>query len=204
MASRRKSADIAELDVARGIALRRGCQQFLAGPFGHHDHRVAALLQPLFQVPQEAVKGEGYLRHQAEVDLAVDQGGEGGDKARVTPHQLHQADAVAGPVGLGVGGIDGPVGLGHGGLETEGLLDEGDVIVDGLGDADDAERAAAAARLCGDGAGPLEGAVAADGEEDADPQLLQVVHHLGRVLGAAGGGQDRPPQFADLVHRRRV
>ena len=146
---------------------------------------------------QEAGEGEGDLRHQAEVDLAVDQGRVGGDEAGVAAHQLHQADAVARPGGLGVGGVDGPLRLGHRGLEAEGRLHEGDVVVDGLGDADDAERAAPAAGLPGDRPGPLQGAVAADGEEDADPQLLQGIDHLRRVLGAAGGGEDRAPQLAD-------
>ena len=59
------------------------------------------------------------------------------------------------------------------------------------------------ARLRGDGAGPLEGAVAADGKEDADPQFRQVIHHLGRFLRPPGGGQDRAPQIADLAHRTR-
>ena len=38
--------------------------------------------------------------------------------------------------------------------------------------------------LCGDRRGPLEGAVPADGEEDADSQLHQVINHLRRLLGA--------------------
>ena len=69
-----KDADIAELDIARGIAPLCGCQQLLPGTLGDSDHCMAALLQPLLQMGEEAVEGKGNLRHQAEIYLTVDQG----------------------------------------------------------------------------------------------------------------------------------
>ncbi len=107
------------------------------------------------------------------------------------PHELHQADAVAGPLGLAVGRVDGLAPASDdGGLETERLLDEGDVVVDGLGDADHADFQAPPPDLLGDGLGPAQGAVAADREQDAHVHPLQGVDHLDDVLGAAGRAQD--------------
>ena len=156
-----------------------------------------------FKCREETFQAERHLRHQAEVDLVVHQDRIGGDETGVAAHQLHQADAVAGADGLAVGAVGGPFGLGHGGFETESGLNERDVVVDRFGDADDGELQTASGDLLMDGLGPAQGPVAADGKQKAHLHPLQRVHHVGRVLRTPGRAQNRPPQFVDIVDRRR-
>ena len=70
-------------------------------------------------------------------------------------------------------------------LEAEAAVDEVDVVVDGLGDRHPRGLEGAPVDLGGQLHGAADGAVAAHHEEDVDPQRLQVVDHLSRVLRAA-------------------
>ncbi len=72
------------------------------------------------------------------VDLPQGQGGVGGDKAGVAAHELHQADAVGGSQGLGMGRPDGLVAISTAVSKPKERLHQGDVVVNGLGDDDDA------------------------------------------------------------------
>ena len=110
---------------------------------------------------------------ETEVHLAVDEHRIGRDESRVASHQLHQADAVARGLGLGVGRVGRPPRLGDRGLETEGSLHERDVVVDRLRHADDADLQAPSGRLLADRVRAAKRPVAADREQDADAQALE-------------------------------
>ena len=178
-------ADVAELDVARGVAFVRCRQQFLARALGHHDHRVVAFGQAAFQRGEQPLQGKAGLGDQAEVHLVVHQHGGGGDEAGFAAHELDQADAVARAQGLGVGRAGGQPRLGDRGLEAEGGLHERDVGVDGLGDADHRELEAAPFGLGVDGECAALGAVTTDTEEHAHAEPRQGVDHAPHLLVAA-------------------
>ena len=108
-------------DVARRIAFLVPGHEILARAFGDDDHGVAAAFEAPPQRGQEPLERERDLGHQAEVHLAVDEHRVGGDESRVAAHQLHEADAVARRLGLGVGGVGRPPRLGDRGLEPERL-----------------------------------------------------------------------------------
>ena len=69
----------------------------------------------------------------------------GGDEPRVAAHQLHEPDAVARALGLGVGGVDRAARLATAVSKPNVFCDERDVVVDRLGHADDARSAPLAA-----------------------------------------------------------
>ena len=76
-------------------------------------------------------------------------------------------------LGLGVGRIGGPSRLADGRFEAEGLLHERDVVVDRLRHADDAELQPSLRRFVVDRVCAAQRAVAADGEQDADPEPFE-------------------------------
>ena len=135
--------DIPGLEIARGVPLPVFLGKIaFPGALGHHDEGVAPLFQAAFQVGEQtalAVQIEVGLGDQDIIDLPQGQGGGGGDEPGKAAHELHQADAVGGADGLGVGRMDGFGGHLHRGVEPEGAAHQGDVIVDGLGDDDDAD-----------------------------------------------------------------
>ncbi len=136
--------------VRARAARRRVDAQLLAGALGDDDDRVRALLEPPLEVTQEpavAVEAQRHLGDQHEVGVGRRQRRVAGDEARVAPHQLHQADAVARAVGLDVGAADHVDRGGEGALEAEAAVDEVDVVVDRLRDADHRDRQLAAFEL---------------------------------------------------------
>ena len=125
------------------------------------------------------------------------------DEPGVAAHQLDDPDAVARRCGLGMGGFEGVRRDVHRGLEAEGLVDEGDVVVDRLGDADHAERDSLPRGDVGDGAGALEGAVAADRDQQVHAELFEAPDHVGRALCAPTEPEDAPAGVVDVVHDAR-
>src|SRR4029077_20502964 len=120
---------------------------------------------------------------------------------RMPPHELDDADAVPGRLGLGMGGEDRPLSLFDGGGEAEAAVHPGDVVVDRLGDADHGEVEPPPRDLADEGRGPPQRAVAADGKEDLDAVPYQGVDHVADVLRAARGAEDRPPLLVDSLDR---
>ncbi len=197
------STDVAVLDVARRVARGGLGEEVLAGALGDDDHRVTTVVEPLSQRCQKLVEGERHLGHQAEIHLAVDQHGVGCDVSRVAPHQLHQADAVACGLSLGIGGIGGSARLGDRGLEPERSLHERHVVVDRLGNADHGELQATLRRFLADLLCAAQRAVAADGEENANAEVFEVIDHRGCILRSARGSEDRAAAFVNPSHRFR-
>ena len=91
------------------------------------------------------------------------------------------------------------VGLGDGGLETKTAVDEVDVIINGLGDTDDGKGQTTPGDFIGNGMGALERAVPADAEQDVDLERNERVHHLGGILHAARGTEDRAAVGVDVL-----
>jgi hypothetical protein len=98
-----EEADVAQLGVAGGVLACLPADYLLSCPFGHGDDGVVAGGQPVAQGGQECFQRERLFGDETEVDLAIGQRGVGGDEARFAPHQLDQADAVAGGDSLAVG-----------------------------------------------------------------------------------------------------
>jgi hypothetical protein len=146
-----------------------------------------------------AVEADGDFGDEDEIDLLRGDGGAGGDEAGVAAHELDEADAVGGALGLAVGAIEDGAGGFDGGEVAEGLADVLDVVVDGLGDADDGDGQLAAGDFLGDGVGALLGAVAADAQEDVDLPVGEVIDHFGDFLLSAGRGQDGAAVAVDVV-----
>ena len=195
--------------VAGGVGARwLAGEVLLAGALGDDDHRVPALGDRRAQVREEpvlAVELERHLGDQHEVGVVLGQRRVAGDEAGVAAHQLHQADAVGRRARLDVGGADRLGRARERGPEAEALVDERDVVVDRLRDADDA-RSSARARSTdvGDPLRAAQRAVAADDEQDVDPELLEAVDDLLRVLLAARAAEDRAAVLVDVAARRRA
>ena len=140
---------------------------------------------------------EGDFGDEGEVDFVRGEHGGAGDEAGVAAHELDEADAVAGALGLGVGALDGVDGGGEGGLVAEAFVHVHDVVVDGLRDADDGDGAAALLRLAGDVERAAERAIAADDEEDIDAEVVEAVEDAADILRAARGAEECA---AEAVH----
>src|SRR5215218_5225172 len=93
--------------------------------------------------------------------------------------------------------------LGHRGFEAKRALHERHVVVDGFRDADDADAHAPPHRFLADLLRPAKGSVAADGEQDPDPEIVQVRGHFPRVLMSSRGAEDRTATLVDGMHRFR-
>ena len=109
----------------------------------------------------------GHLRDEDDVRAAGDAGVER-DPAGVAAHHLQDHDAVV-ALGGGVQAVDGVRGHGHRGVEAERVVRGSQVVVDGLrhghhGDAHVAEAL-----------GDLERAVAADGDDPVDAEVVDVL-----------------------------
>jgi hypothetical protein len=66
--------------------------------------------------------------------------------------------------------------------EAEAVVDERDVVVDRLRHADDGDPQAALGDHVGDPLGPAQRPVSSDHEQDVDPELLEAVDDLLRLL----------------------
>ena len=84
-------------------------------------------------------------------------------------------------------------------LEPEALVGVGQVVVDGLGDADDRDVEAALVDDARQLHRAAHAAVAADDEQDVDPELDEGVDHLPGVLVAARAAQDRAAVVVDVA-----
>ena len=130
--------------------------------------------------------------------------GVAGDEARVAPHQLDEADAVARARRLDVRAADRLHRGREGALEAEAAVDEVDVVVDRLRDPDDRDGQPAPLDLRDDLARAAQRAVAADHEQHADAERRERVDHLDRVLAAARRAEHGAALLVDLAHLRRA
>jgi hypothetical protein len=123
----------------------------------------------------DAVVAEGDLRDEDDAGAAGDAGVRG-DPAGVAAHHLDDHDAVVARRGRPEA-VERVGGEGHRGVEAEGDDGAAEVVVDGLGHADDGDAGPEA--LEGDG----EGAVAADDDERAESEVVEVLLRLGEDGG---------------------
>ena len=142
---------------------------------------------------QEPLERERHLGNQAEVHVVVDQGRIRRDEPGIAAHELHESDPVARRFCLGVGRRRRAPRLGDRRLESKRSLHERNIVVDRLRDADDADLQATPRRFLADLLCPAQRPVAADREEDPDPELLQVVHHFGGSWGPREDPRIDPP-----------
>ena len=191
--------DVTELDVSRRVPFVVPGHQILTRPLGDDDDGVAAALEPLAQRGEQPLERERNLGHEAEVDLAIDEHAVRGDEARVAAHQLHEADAVARALGLGVGGVGRPP-ASVTAVSNPNVFWTNEMslsIVFGT-------PMTAIARPCRspprDRMRAAQRAVAADREQDAHAELAQVVDHGGRVLRTARRAEDRAADVVDAAH----
>ena len=117
-----------------------------------------------------AVEAQRHLGDQHEVDIGRRERGVAGDEARVAPHQLHEADAVARAHRLDVRAADRLHRRREGALEAEAAVDEVDVVVDRLRDPDHRDRQLRAARSPRRSARAAQRAVTTDHEQHADAE----------------------------------
>mmetsp|Transcript_133084 Transcript_133084/g.315456 ORF Transcript_133084/g.315456 Transcript_133084/m.315456 type:complete len:224 (+) Transcript_133084:2430-3101(+) len=126
-----------------------------------------------------------------------------GNKTAMPTHELHQANAVRVARGLHVGGINRLLRLTAGSVEAERPVEDGDVIVNGLGHTHHGTLVADLLH----GFEGLHGAlVRAIASQDEELSHLAALHHLGdlRVRGvAAVADQDAAPQLVDVLHGLR-
>ena len=112
----------------------------LPGALGNKDHCVCPFDDALFERRQKAVfavKHEGGLRNQGEVDILAGDRGARGDKSRVAAHDFDYDNPVMHAVRLGVRAGNHLGGLFDSAQVAKGARNKGHVIVDGLRDADD-------------------------------------------------------------------
>ena len=143
-----------------------------ARALGHHHHIVggagqAGLTYLLHHVP---VKVHGPLgdehRRGTHGDAHIQ-----GQITGAAAHDLHHRAALVGLHGVPqlIHTLDGRV---AGGVKADGIVGAADVVVDGGGDAHHLKGLPLLGQLAGQGQGPPEGAVAADGHDALQPQQL--------------------------------
>src|SRR5664280_2850685 len=122
-----------------------------------------------------AFEFERHLGYEGEVHFLAGQGGARGDKTRVAPHDLHNADSVQHAMRFHMGRVDHFLGLLDRGEVAKRTIHVLHVIVDGLGNSDHRNLELATLDFLNHTVGPALRPVAADREQDVDAALLQKI-----------------------------
>ncbi len=151
----------------------------MARAFGDEYDGVVASVEAGFDAFPESVfafEFEGNFGDENVVDIVRGQRRVGGDKSRFAPHDFDEPEPVDGTDGFGVCGVDRFDGARNGCFETKRSLDEAQIVVDSFGNADDGEFATAFLGFFVERERAFLRAVAADGEEHIDVELLDRIH----------------------------
>ena len=200
-----QDADVVVDQVPGGVVhFGQLVEKLLAGALRDDHDRMVLAVHALDEVRQQrigplALQREFAFRHEAVVDVRIRQRRISRDKARVAPHDPHQADAVVGALRLVVRAGGEPAAGRDGGFETERLVDEADIVVDGLRNRDDADGEPATLRLHRNVVRAARGAVAADAEQQIDVHAHQRIDHHAGVFLAARGAEDGAALLVDVV-----
>src|SRR5580704_120982 len=112
-----------------------------------------------FEKTARSMQLERHFGNQAEVDVLAGQGSIRSNKSRLSPHQLHQADAIRRTNGLDMRAGDSFHGLCKRRFKTKTLVQVWDVVVDRFGYSNDAFAKTSMTDLRNEGGGAFESAI---------------------------------------------
>ena len=147
--------------------------------FGDEYDGVVASVETGFDAFPESVfafEFEGNFGDENVVDVVRRQRRVGGDKSRFATHDFDEPEPVDGTDSFGVCGVDRFDGARNGCFETKRSLNKAQIVVDSFGNADDGEFATAFFGFFVECECAFLRAVAADGEEHIDVELLDRIH----------------------------
>mmetsp|Transcript_1803 Transcript_1803/g.5125 ORF Transcript_1803/g.5125 Transcript_1803/m.5125 type:complete len:256 (-) Transcript_1803:723-1490(-) len=193
-------ADVTVNRVPGGVLLAGG-HMGLASTLSDYDHHISLLGQHGVDVRQHVVHVDFDLGHENEIDEVRCERSVGSDKACITAHKLHDADALIAARGLDPAIPNDTGGSLDRGVKAKGSINEEDVVVDRLRHPDDADLKLLLPGLLVKQVASKLRAVAADDKQHVDPELTELGADFGCVEAAAACLEYRAALHVNLLNK---